>query len=151
MPQLGTYQAAQYGIGGQYSPSSVQYQQQQNQQNNNNNTNIVWIQGGLAGAKAYPVPPGCAYSLWDSERNTVYVKIVDAAGIPQPIRIFDYNERLDNKESLDNEKGYVTEERLNEILDEKFASFAQSIKHNNKKYSNRKGGRNYGKPTIQSS
>lgn len=145
MPQPNAYQN-QYS---QYPSQQNQYSyQQQQQQTNNNNTNIVWIQGGLAGAKAYPVPPGCAYSLWDSERNTVYVKIVDSSGIPQPIRIFDYNERAESQESLEN-KGYVTEERLNEILDEKFASFAQSLKYNNnKKYSNRKGGRANGKSTV---
>lgn len=144
MPQLNAYQN-QYS---QYPSQQNQYSyQQQQQQNNNSNMNMAWIQGGLAGAKAYPVPPGWAYFLWDSEGDTFYVKIVDAAGIPQPIRIFDYNERAETQESLEN-NGYVTEEKLNEILDEKFASFAQSLKHNNKKYSNQKGGRVNGKPTV---
>lgn len=120
---------------------------QMQQQNNVQNTNIVWVQG-IEGAKAYPVQSGCAISLWDTEQNLIYVKMVDAAGIPQPIRIFSYEEKeavAENKENTN----YVTEERLNEILDEKFASFAQSIKPKyNKKNSNQNGGKKYGKSTI---
>lgn len=132
-------------------PNMIQQHTMQQQVNNQNNTNIIWVQG-IEGAKAYPVLPGGAVVLWDTEQNVVYVKIVDMSGIPQPIRTFEYNERVDTQQQSEN-KGYVTEERLNEILDEKFASFAQSLKGSrvNKKYANQKGGRNYGESAVQSS
>lgn len=135
-------------------PNIVQQQQQraiQQQVNNQNNTNIIWVQG-IEGAKAYPVLPGGAVVLWDTEQNVEYVKIVDMSGIPQPIRTFEYNERVDTQQQSEN-NGYVTEEKLNEILDEKFASFAQSLKNTrgSKKYVNQKGGRNYGESAVQSS
>lgn len=118
--------------------------QQQIQPFSNQNTNILWVQG-IEGAKAYPVPAGGAVSLWDTEHNSVYVKIVDASGVPQPIRIFDYTERVEPQESLDNGCNYITEEKLNQILDEKFASFASNLSANDsnetKKNATQRGGR----------
>lgn len=121
-----------------YPNNQYQYQQMPQQNVNNQNTNIVWVQG-IAGAKAYPVPPGCALSLWDSESNVIYVKMVDTMGIPQPIRIFDYKERVVTQESQDSES-FVTEDKLNKILDEKFAAFAQSLQESNNN-NNQRGGR----------
>ena len=118
--------------------------QQQIQPFANQNTNILWVQG-IEGAKAYPVSAGGAVSLWDTEHNSVYVKIVDASGVPQPIRIFDYTERVEPQESLDNGCNYITEEKLNQILDEKFASFASNLSANDsnetKKNATQRGGR----------
>lgn len=127
------------------NPYQLQTQpQQQIQPIVNQSTNILWVQG-IEGAKAYPVPAGCAVCLWDTEQSVVYVKIVDASGVPQPIRIFDYNERVVPQESLDNGCNYITEEKLNQILDEKFASFASSLSANDsnetKKNATQRGGR----------
>lgn len=126
-------------------PNQMQMQQQQ-QSNSINNSNIIWVQG-IEGAKAYPLPPGFTATLWDIEKNLIYIKIVDMAGIPQPIRVLDYTERAESQEQS-GDKGYITEQRLNEILDEKFASFAQGLKSKNKKYNNQKGGKNNGESTI---
>lgn len=52
---------------------------------------IVWVQGE-AGAKAYIVAPNSTAILWDSERNTIYVKSADMSGIPS-IKILDFTER----------------------------------------------------------
>lgn len=129
-----------------YNSMAQQNQVPQMQQSNQNNTNIVFIQGGLQGANVYPVPAGCTISLWDTEQNTIYVKSVDAAGIPQPIRILDYTEREAPNVQNEENANYVTEEKLNKILDEKFASFAQSMKPKyNKKYGNQTGGKKYAK------
>ena len=151
--QYNAYQNNPYVLQQQQLQTQMQ---QQNNQGNTNNTNIFWVQG-IEGAKAYPVPPGGAVSLWDTENNVVYVKVVDAAGIPQPIRIFDYNERVVSQEQSD-DKDYVTKEMLDEILEEKFDSFTKSILKNNrsnrsynKKYGNQKGGKDYGESTVQSS
>ena len=52
---------------------------------------MIWVQGESAG-KSYLVAPGNTVPLWDSERQTVYLKSVDASGIPT-MRILDYKER----------------------------------------------------------
>ena len=64
----------------------------QPQQNAGDGNGLKWVQGE-AGAKSYPVAPGCTVMLMDSESNVFYLKTVDASGMPLPLRIFDYNER----------------------------------------------------------
>ena len=121
---------------------------QQQQQVNNQNTNIISVQG-IDGANAFNVPAGQTYLLLDAKEECMYIKGVNAAGIPQPIRIFDYKERQNTQEEINN-TNYITEEKLNKILDEKFASFAQSLKSVNKKYGNQKGGNRYVKSNNKS-
>ncbi len=53
---------------------------------------IIWVQG-LEGAKSYLVAPGNNVLLMDSEGSCFYIKSTDAAGMPMPLRIFDYHER----------------------------------------------------------
>lgn len=52
---------------------------------------MIWVQGET-GAKSYMVANGNTVPLWDSENQTVYIKSVDAAGMPS-MRILDYTER----------------------------------------------------------
>ena len=47
---------------------------------------------GEAEASAYPVAPGNTVGLWDKSESTVYIKSVDASGVPS-MRILDYTER----------------------------------------------------------
>ena len=61
-------------------------------QNNINDNGIIWVQGE-AGAKAYPVPANHSAMLMDSEQQIFYIKTVDASGMPNALRIFDYKER----------------------------------------------------------
>lgn len=42
---------------------------------------MIWIQGE-AGAKSYMVAPNTTVPLWDSESQRIYLKSVDAAGMP---------------------------------------------------------------------
>lgn len=53
---------------------------------------IIWVQGEEA-AKSYLCAPGNSVLLMDSEKSSFYIKTVDASGMPQPLRIFDYTER----------------------------------------------------------
>lgn len=53
---------------------------------------IQWVQGE-AGAKAFWVSPGVSVLLMDSEEPKFYIKSADGAGMPLPLRIFDYTER----------------------------------------------------------
>lgn len=52
-----------------------------------------WVQG-QAGANAYNLlKPGEKAFLFDSDSSCFYVKIIDADGKPQPLKVFDYQER----------------------------------------------------------
>ena len=78
----------------QYYPNYAQMQPQQPvqaqqpaQQTTQMNSSIIWVQGE-AGAKAYLVAPNTTVQLWDSERQSVYLKSADASGMPT-IKILD--------------------------------------------------------------
>lgn len=75
---------AQLRQGGYAQPPARQQEAQ--------NLPIIWVQGE-AGAKAYIVAKGNSVLLMDSETSTFYIKSTDSAGMPQPLRIFDYTER----------------------------------------------------------
>lgn len=53
---------------------------------------INWVQG-LEGAKSYLVAPGASVLLMDSERQSFYIKSADPAGMPLPLKVYDYQER----------------------------------------------------------
>lgn len=52
---------------------------------------IIWVQGE-AGMKAYLVAPNSTVQLWDSERQTIYLKSADASGMPS-VKVLDYTIR----------------------------------------------------------
>lgn len=56
-----------------------------------NNSSRIWVQGET-GAKSYLVAPNTSVDLWDSERQSIYIKTADASGMPS-IRILDYKIR----------------------------------------------------------
>ena len=72
---------------GQPQVQQMQQQPQQNQQPLQNN-NIVWV-SGETGAKSYLLTPNTTLPLWDSERQTIYLKSTDASGMPS-MKILDY-------------------------------------------------------------
>lgn len=55
-------------------------------------TGLIWVQGEAA-AKSYLVAAGSTVPLWDSENTCIYLKSVDASGMPT-MRILDYKERM---------------------------------------------------------
>lgn len=54
---------------------------------------ILWVQGE-AGARSYMVAPGASVLLMDSDSEAFYIKSADPSGMPMPLRIFDYKERV---------------------------------------------------------
>jgi hypothetical protein len=114
-----------------YQPAILpQYQQaipqiQQNvpqQQVQPQNNGIIWVQGEQA-AKGYPVAPNQSVLLMDSEQSAFYIKSADNAGMPQPLRIFDYSERNTNlvpvqQVAQQSEQHFVTHTEFEEKLDE---------------------------------
>ena len=70
-------------------PMMVQAPTQQSSSQNN----ITWVQGE-AGAKSYLVAPNTTVQLWDSEKQTIYLKSADNSGMPT-MKILDYTIRDD--------------------------------------------------------
>jgi len=101
-----------------YTPWYQQPQQVPQQQNNG----IIWVQGEAA-AKSYPVAAGNSLPLFDSETNCFYIKSCDASGMPQPLRVFDYTERVVVAKNETATSDYVTreefEKRIAEIINAK--------------------------------
>lgn len=105
-------------------PQQVQIQAPQQQaQPQQPSTSILWVQGE-AGARAYPVAPGASVLLMDSETSAFYIKTMDASGMPQPLRTFDYVERqhaastppMAQAQPQMDLSGYVTRDELEERL-----------------------------------
>lgn len=72
-----------------YQPNYQPNYQMQNPAGNNNP--LIWV-SGEAGAKAYLVAPNTTVALWDSERQTIYLKSADTSGMPT-MKILDYSIR----------------------------------------------------------
>jgi hypothetical protein len=62
-----------------------------------NSNNLTWVTG-IGGAKSYLVAPNSTATLWDSERQTIYLKSADASGMPS-MKILDYTIRDDGANS----------------------------------------------------
>lgn len=81
------------------------YPGQQSQQ-----TGLNWVLGEAA-AKAFLVAPGCTVDLWDREEKVIYLKTVDAAGLPS-MKILDYTIRGEEPKPE-----YATKEDLKAAVD----------------------------------
>ena len=58
-------------------------------------TGLNWVQGE-SGAKSWFVNKGETVMLMDSEDSVFYLKSTDVAGMPLPLRVFEYTERTPN-------------------------------------------------------
>lgn len=79
---------------------------------------IVWVQGE-AGAKSYLVGAGQSVLLMDSESSSFYIKSTDASGMPLPLRVFDYTERVQAPKTAAHSEinldKFVTREEFDEL------------------------------------
>lgn len=106
----------------QMQQPQIQNGQQQPQQVNPTMTSgIIWVQGE-AGAKSYLVAPNTTVQLWDSERQTIYLKSADASGMPS-IKTLDYTirEMPQNNVSLTpnfDSKAFATREEVNALAEQ---------------------------------
>lgn len=82
---------------------------------NSSYSDFRWVQGE-AGAKAFTMPPNSRALLLDSESPVFYIKVTDMSGMPQPLRIFDYTERVATASlpAVD-ESNYVTRNEFNDL------------------------------------
>lgn len=76
---------------------------------------------GEEGVNSFYVAPGQSVLLMDSENQSFYVKSVDQNGMPLPLRVFDFTERVpvqSNSAGPDIDlSSYATREDLAEIRD----------------------------------
>lgn len=100
-------------------PSYNQPVQQPTQASQQMQTNIIWVQGE-AGAKSYLVAPNTSVQLWDSERDTIYIKSADASGMPS-IKILDYTVReapQNQSPSPASQPSYATKDEVNSLAEQ---------------------------------
>ena len=116
-------------------------------QTNYGSSNIIYIRGGLDGAKNYPVTPGYTAWLIDEENRQFFIKSMGANGVPN-VREFDYSERNPQMPaSSEDSSKYATKEDLDKIYQELRKlqeNKRNSYKHNN--YRRNGNGKSYGKP-----
>ena len=111
-------QGYQPAILPQYQQTIPQVQQNAPQQAQPQSNGIIWVQGEQA-AKGYPVAPNQSVLLMDSEQSAFYIKSADNAGMPQPLRIFDYSERkAEQMPAQQVEQNFVTHTEFEEKLEE---------------------------------
>ena len=117
--------------------------------NNSTDTGIIWVQGE-SGAKAFPVAPGKSAVLFDSESEHFFIKSVDISGMPQPLRVFTFSEATETdlrRPEIDTSV-FITREEFQHAIDQINTKYGQHS--NNSENFNNRGGRNNGKPLIQS-
>ncbi len=83
---------------------------------------INWV-GSKLEADNWPIAPGCAVALWDSNNPVIYLRQADSTGKPST-KVYDLVERADNPApqqaapQIDLSR-YVTVDQLEEILSER--------------------------------
>jgi hypothetical protein len=94
----------------------MQYQSAQQQ-----NSGIIWVQG-IEAAKSYLVGAGQSVLLMDSETSTFYIKSTDPSGMPLPIRVFEYTEKVQqpvgSASAAPDMTQYVTRDELQRFAEE---------------------------------
>lgn len=113
----GNYSYTGYqGYQPQYLPPTQMSAAQPAQQ-----SGLTWVQG-LSGAKSYMVSPGSSVLLMDSEAQRFYIKSADNAGMPLPLRIFEFTEIKENngQSTLTNnaQVDYITREEFEKRISE---------------------------------
>ena len=116
------YEPAQQNPMGQFNQ---QYQQQMNQpiqqapMQTQPTNDFLWVLNENE-ATSYPVAPNNTVTLWDKNLPTIYVKSVNAQGVPS-MRILDFTERLasapktPSTATFDSPNNFITLESFNAL------------------------------------
>ena len=129
------YDPVQQNQIGQYNP---QYPQQMAQPMQNAQmpmqgqptNDFLWVLGQTE-AESYPVAPNNTVTLWDKNLPTIYIKSVNAQGVPS-MRILDFTERFANAPKTSSapafnaSNNFVTIDSFN-ALEAKFASLEGKV------------------------
>ena len=127
------YDPVQQNPMGQFNQ---QYQQQMNQpiqqapMQTQPTNDFLWVLNENE-ATSYPVAPNNTVTLWDKNLPTIYIKSVNAQGVPS-MRILDFTERLANAPktssapSFNSPNNFVTIDSFN-ALEAKFAALEGKV------------------------
>lgn len=95
------------------------------------NGGINWV-GSKLEADNWPIAPGCAVALWDSNNPVIYLRQADSTGKPST-KVYDLVERTDSPnppqpaQNIDLSQ-YVTIDQLEDILAERLKKPARATK-----------------------
>lgn len=78
-----------------------------------NTSDLIWVLNESE-ATSYPVVPGATVTLWDKNDPVIYVKSVDASGMPS-MRILEFTERLPQGRAPQSAPDYVKAEEFNAL------------------------------------
>ena len=129
------YDPVQQSQMGQYN---TQYQQQMTQPMQNAQmpmqgqptNDFLWVLNENE-ATSYPVAPNNTVTLWDKNLPTIYIKSVNAQGVPS-MRILDFTERITNAPktpsapSFNSSNNFVTIDSFN-ALEAKFSALEGKV------------------------
>lgn len=87
---------------------------------------MIWVQGET-GAKSYLLAPNTTLPLWDSERQTIYLKSADASGMPS-MKILDYTIRNDAQSQPHQVQIMEEQKQVEYVTKEEFNKFEKDIK-----------------------
>lgn len=105
-------------------------------------SNMIWVQG-ISGGNAYPLQSGKSAVLFDTEAKRFFIKTVDASGMPQALRVFNYTEETET-----NEKETPAIDTSMFITREEFTEAINSLKDRQYNNNQRKDGNKNGKSTV---
>lgn len=93
------------------------YQNQPNMQPPQQAAPSINFVNGEQAAREWMVTPGSTVFLMDNNGSSFYLKSVDASGMPQPLRIFDFTERATTPQKTPEATGnnFVTREEYNAL------------------------------------
>ena len=118
------YEPAQQSPMGQFNqqfqqPMSQQMQPTQMSVANPVSNDFLWVLNENE-ATSYPVAPNNTVTLWDKNLPTIYIKSVNAQGVPS-MRVLDFTERLTNAPktpsaaTFDSPNNFVTIDSFNAL------------------------------------
>lgn len=130
-----TYQPAvpQYPVNTPQPQPQIQPQPQTQQ-----SANGPILVRGEAVASGYPCNPGCSVILFDENASVFYIKSVDASGMPNRLRVFEYTERLPEANTQPAAHEAATPEFV--TRDEFERRIAEITNSRNNKYTNNQNG-----------
>ena len=127
------YEPAQQNPMGQFNQQYQQPMSQQMQQapmQTQPTNDFLWVLNENE-ATSYPVAPNNTVTLWDKNLPTIYIKSVNAQGVPS-MRILDFTERFTNAPktssapSFNSPNNFVTLDSFN-ALEAKFAALEGKV------------------------
>lgn len=105
------------------TPQMPQMPQMPSSQNTASN-GLIWVQGET-GAKSFIVAPGATVMLMDSEAQQFFIKTADASGMPLPLRVFEYKEKITQNAQSAEGAEYITRKEFDRRLAEIQAASAR--------------------------